>query len=258
MDPGCAAGILQHRASEVGLGWSQQNPKSWGLFGQKISEARNQLSFFLEKYLTWGKNGLDYSSHLSQPIATINSYHLLETTLRPTIFSHATVLFHQSPDIPDVGARPAWICTYMAEVIINANAQVKSKLIWYIEGCLIYISCIVKRHSVSIFHKILMYEGFLKSWGTRNDPFMDFPLQTMQLLGDLHMTIRYHRSRSQPHPKTRWASHSADLLQRDPHIRPLPARFRAAWMSLSHEMPQTLAIFKCFPGPKWINMDKQR
>jgi hypothetical protein len=44
-------------------------------------------------------------------------------------FSHATVLFHQSPDIPDVGARPAWICTYMAEVIINANAQVKSKLI---------------------------------------------------------------------------------------------------------------------------------
>ena len=59
-----------------------------------------------------------------------------------------------------------------------------------------------------------------------------------------------------PHEKTRWASHFADLLQRDPHSRPLPARFRAAWISLPHEMPQTMAIFKCFPGPKWINNDK--
>jgi hypothetical protein len=61
-------------------------------------KARNQLSFFLEKYLTWGKNGLDYSSHLSQPIATINSYHLLETTLRPTIF-HMLLFCSTNPRI---------------------------------------------------------------------------------------------------------------------------------------------------------------
>ena len=96
------------------LGWSQQNPKSWGLFGQKISEVRNQLSFFLEKYVTWGKNGLDYSSHLSQPIATINSYHLLETTLRPTIF-HMLLFCSTNPRIsqmlvPDLhGIAHTWL-----------------------------------------------------------------------------------------------------------------------------------------------------